>query len=81
MKGDPMMNDSELKEDSSTLLDVSHNRSDVNTAQYIIDALQNRLYKMKEMLKRREQRLRETKDQVTQLEFKVGTFSIPLHSD
>lgn len=44
---------------------------DITTAQYIINALKNRLLKMKEAIRKREVRLREAKDLTTQLEFKV----------
>ena len=50
---------------------VDDGDSDVNTARHIIGALQNRLMKMKDTVKRKEQRLRETRDQLAQLELKV----------
>lgn len=61
------INDSERRNS----IDDFAGAGDVTTAQYIINALKNRLLKMKEIIKRRESRLREAKDLTTQLEFKV----------
>ena len=41
------------------------------TARYVVEFLQGRLLKMKELLRRREQRVRESNDAITKLEFKV----------
>lgn len=60
--------DDEKRRDS--IEDIS-GACDVTTGQFIIDALKNRLAKMKELIKKRDVRLREAKDLSTQLEFKV----------
>lgn len=72
-----LLEDSQDKEESINAserrnsIDDLAGAGDLTTAQYIIDALKNRLLKMKEVIKRRESRLREAKDLNTQLEFKV----------
>lgn len=44
---------------------------DATIAQFIINSLNNRLIKLKDVIKRKEQKLRDTKDMVTQLELKL----------
>lgn len=72
-----LLEDSQVKEDSinegerRNSMDDLSGAGDFPTAQYIMNALKNRLLKMKEVIKRRDLRLREAKDMTTQLEFKV----------
>ena len=71
---DSQINNSSRQEDGETRRDSIEDISgacDVTTGQFIIEALKNRLVKMKELVKRRDIRLREAKDLSTQLEFKV----------
>ena len=73
---DRVVDDSEVREESDLHAEdksgcLAEGDSNISTAHYIIDALQNRLMKMKESAKRKEQRLRETKEIITKLEFKV----------
>uniref|UniRef100_A0A0N8E3C9 Golgin subfamily A member n=1 Tax=Daphnia magna TaxID=35525 RepID=A0A0N8E3C9_9CRUS len=72
-----LLEDSQVKDDSlndaerRNSIDDLSGAGDLPTAQYIINALKNRLLKMKDVIKRRDLRLREAKDVTTQLEFKV----------
>lgn len=72
-----LLEDSQMKDESladnerrNSIEDLS-GACDLTTATYIMEALKNRLFKMKELIKRRDLRLREAKDLTTQLEFKV----------
>ena len=73
-----LLEDSQVREEES-LIDHERRNSiedltgacDITTATYIIESLKGRLLKMKEVIKRRDLRLREAKDLTTQLEFKV----------
>ncbi|XP_057377130.1 centrosomin-like [Daphnia carinata] len=72
-----LLEESQVKEDSlngserRNSIDDLSGAGDIPTAQYIINALKNRLLKMKDVIKRRDLRLREAKDVTTQLEFKI----------
>ena len=74
-----LMDDSQqqtTKDESSLAEERRRSIEDVDgdvalTARFVVEALQGRLLKMKELLRRREQRMRESNDVITQLEFKV----------
>lgn len=59
-----------LAEERRRSIEDVEGAGDTTVAQFIINSLNNRLIKLKDTIKRKEQKLRETKDLVTQLELK-----------